>query len=281
MNRKGDSREQIRAKALSQLGANVAPPQLVRKVRSQSNDKLLTILHVDDEPSVIELTIAALPESDYKVLSAGNVAEAIVQLQKISAISLVLLDIIMPGQDGYALLDFLQSNMRLRPIPVVMCSALAESKDVRRARAMGAAGYLAKPYTVSVLLEKIKFTIKSQQKSILLVSEEGIIHNILKKTFERRRCQTSSAVSGHEAIVLLKESRIDVVICDLVLVDGTGPDLLAMMRENNLSIPVFFLDDPYIKIQEEIVISCGADGILRRPLNGSDVYRKVTGAIAE
>lgn len=239
MSNKIDSREQIRAKALSQLGANVARPQLVRKAKSQANENQLTILHVDDEPSVIELTITALPESEYRVLTAVNVAEAITQLQKISTISLVLCDIIMPGQDGYVLLDFLQTNMHLRPIPVIMCSALAQDKDVRRARAMGAISYLAKPYTVSALLEKIESTIKSQQLSILFVSEEGIVLNILKKTFERRRCRTLSAVTGHEAIVLLKKSPIDIVVSDLVLIDGTGPDLLAMMRENGLDFPFF------------------------------------------
>ena len=281
MKRKGDSREQTRAKALSQLGANLARPQITRKEKSQLSEQAFTIMHVDDEFSAIELTTAALPAADYKVLTAQSVGEAVDHLRKNSAISLVLLDIVLPGQDGYVLLDFLQTNIHLRNIPVVVCSCLAQDKDVRRARAMGACGYLAKPYSLSALVEKVEATLKSQQISILFVSEEGIILNILKKTFERRRCRTLSAVSGHEAILLLKKSPIDAVICDLVLSDGTGPDLLAMMRENNVNTPVFFLDDPLVKIHEEIVVSSGANGILRRPLNSTDVYRKVMGALPE
>ncbi len=281
MNPKGDSREQIRAKALSQLGASTTVRKVVKKEKGQSSENLLIILHVDDEPSARALTEAALPTSEYKVLTAESVNEAIDHLRRVSVVSLVLLDIIMPEQDGFVLLKFLQANIRLRGIPVVMVSGMAQNEDVLKAYAMGAIGYIVKPYSLPLLLDKIQFTIKSQQKSILLVSGELIILNILKNTFERKRCRTISVSSSLEAMRSLAENQIDAVISDLTLVDGTGPDLLAQIRENYPSIPFFFLDDALIKIQEEIVISSGANGILRRPLNSSDVCRKVTNSVPE
>ncbi len=273
------NKEQFRAKALTQLGANVPRTQVVKKDQIQVNVPSVTILHVDDEPVIIELTIAALPAPKYKVLGAANVAEAIDILRKNSAISLILCDIVMPNQNGFVFLDFLKKSFNLQTIPVVVCSGLVQSEVVQKARDLGVAGYLAKPYSKEILLEKIESILAEQKISVLIVSHDRIVSNVLRQTFERKNCQTFAVSSSSEAVQTLGENRIDVVISDLVLVDGTGPELLAKLRESHPRIPIFFLDDPSTNIPEAKVISLGAHGIIRRPLNGSEIFRKTTAAI--
>ncbi len=273
------NKEQIRAKAVSQLGSNELRSQVAKKGQGSAKVQSITILHVDDEPTFIEFTIAVLPPSRYKVLGAGSVSEAIDLLRYNSAISLILCEISMPDQSGFVLLDFLKKNTHLQKIPIVICSDLVQSDVVQKAHAMGVSGYLAKPYSKELLLEKIESILERQKISIMIVSNDCIVSKVLRQSFERKKCQTFAVASSSEAMQTLSENQIDVIITDLVLVDGTGPELLAQIRKSNNSIPIFFLDDQSSKIAEARVISLGANGIIRRPLNGSEIYRKTTAAI--
>jgi len=274
-----ENKEQIRVRALSQLGSIELRPQVAKKEQIPAKVQKLTILHVDDEPTFIEFTIAALPTSKYRVLGAGSVSEAIDLLRNNSVISLILCNISMPEQSGFVLLDFIKKNTHLQMIPIVICSGLVQGEVVRKAHSMGVVGYLAKPYSKELLLEKVEGTLSYQRISILIVSSDRIVSSVLKQSFERNNCRAFAVASSSAAMQTLSENRVDVIISDLVLVDGTGPELLAQIRKNNVSIPIFFLDDRSTKIPESRVISIGAHGIIRRPLNGSEIYRKTTAAI--
>lgn len=279
MSSNAKNKEQFKARAVSQLDSNELRAHFAKKGKGTANVQSHTILHVDDEPTFIEFTIAALPPSRYKVLGAGNVSEAIDLLRHNSAISLILCEISMPDQSGFVLLDFLKKNSHLQKIPIVICSDLVQSDVVQKAHAMGVNGYLAKPYSKELLLEKIESILERQKVSIMIVSDDCIVSKVLRQSFERKKCQTFAVASSFEAMQTLSENRIDVIITDLVLVDGTGPELLAQIRKIKNSIPIFFLDDQSTKIAEARVISLGANGIIRRPLNGNEIYRKTTAAI--
>ena len=274
-----NTKELHRTKALVQLGAKVPRPFALKKKEAPTQHATVTVLLVEDEPIFVELVLATLPPSEYNVLVARSVPEAIEYLQKHSAISIVLCDLRLPGQDGFAILEFVQLNMRFQNIPIVMCTACAQSNVVKRAFEMGAVDYLAKPYSGQMLLHKVESILISQRLSILLVSGEGVVLNLMKLTFERKQCQTFLASSGVEALKLLDEAHIDVIISDLALADCSGPDLLAQVRERGLDIPFFFLDDPMVHIQEESAISSGAHGMLRRPWNGDSIYRHIAAAL--
>jgi CheY-like chemotaxis protein len=108
------------------------------------------ILVVDDDPSILQTVAAILRMEDYPVETARNGAEALAAVERTPP-SLVLLDMRMPVLDGWGFAQALRERGMQLPI-VVMTAA----HDTRRwAEEIGAAGYLAKPFDLTDLLDAV------------------------------------------------------------------------------------------------------------------------------
>lgn len=113
------------------------------------------ILIVDDEPDVLLLCRVNLEFEGYTVLEAQNGEEA---LQKIGDESpdLVLLDIMMPGMDGWQVLEAIKSRPEMADLPVVMLTAKAQERDQIRGWSGGVSDYVTKPFNPIALSQTIK-----------------------------------------------------------------------------------------------------------------------------
>ncbi len=112
------------------------------------------ILVVDDEERVREMLGFRLRLFGYEVLEASNGEEAL-DLATREKPDLVLLDIMMPGMDGFQVCSRLKRNDETKDIPIVILTAKADAKDVTRAVNSGAADYVVKPYDPMVLQQKV------------------------------------------------------------------------------------------------------------------------------
>jgi len=117
-----------------------------------SNSK--KILVVDDEERVREMLGFRLRLFGYQVLEATNGEEAL-EVAAREKPDLVLLDIMMPGMDGFQVCSRLKRNDETKNIPVVILTAKADAKDVTRAVNSGASDYVVKPYDPMVLQQKV------------------------------------------------------------------------------------------------------------------------------
>lgn len=113
------------------------------------------ILIVDDEPDVIDFLKKRLEASGYEVLSAADGVEGF-KVAKAEVPDLILLDILMPHRDGFAMLADLRSEESVRNIPVVIVSAKGESTSIFQGQELGAVDYIIKPYEFEELLRYIK-----------------------------------------------------------------------------------------------------------------------------
>ncbi len=120
--------------------------RLAWKVKAES-----TLLVVDDNQGLIDLFQRYLTRSGWRVLGArsGEQARRAVAETRPTAIAL---DVMMPEEDGWELLQALKSDARTRGIPVIICSAL---KEAQLASSLGAAAYLSKPVSQQALLETL------------------------------------------------------------------------------------------------------------------------------
>ncbi len=112
------------------------------------------ILVVEDQPSVVAIVRYHLENAGFDGVFAGDVEEAwrhIVQEQP----DVAVLDIKLPGSDGWSLLEKIRGDGRFRHLPVVVLTGLLEPDIADRAASMGAE-YLSKPFAASALLSKIK-----------------------------------------------------------------------------------------------------------------------------
>lgn len=114
-----------------------------------------TILVVEDEPDIRHIIELMLKSAGYRTHSASNGAEALAQVAE-RHFDLILLDLIMPGMDGYQVARHIQANPATRDIPIIMVSARSEVVDQVLGLDLGADDYICKPIEPSLLLARVK-----------------------------------------------------------------------------------------------------------------------------
>jgi phosphoserine phosphatase RsbU/P len=118
-------------------------------------EQLKTVLVVDDAPSNIQIVNSILKDT-YKIRIATNGAKAL-ELAKVEpAPDLVLLDVMMPGMDGYEVCTRLKSDADTRDIPVIFLTGQTESEDETRGFSVGAVDYIHKPFSPAVVKARVE-----------------------------------------------------------------------------------------------------------------------------
>jgi len=118
--------------------------------------KIKTILVVDDEPDIVNLTEKILKLGSYNTLTCNNGKEALKLIEdKYAEISLVLLDLMMPGISGMEVLRTIKSNDMFKHILVILFTVKSFKEDIKKGKEMGADGYITKPFSGKRLLEYV------------------------------------------------------------------------------------------------------------------------------
>ncbi len=116
----------------------------------------LTILLIDDNPKLIKLFTEALREMcDYKLVTAENGIEGLEKYFEVRP-DCVVIDVKMPGLDGYQLARVLRGDPESAQTPLIILTAMAQEKDIFQGLASGADQYLTKPTTPLELLAAVE-----------------------------------------------------------------------------------------------------------------------------
>ena len=134
-----------------------------------ANEKILV---VDDEENIAELISYNLTSNGYKVIIANNGNDA-VKLAVEEKPNLILLDLMIPGKDGYDVCKDIRSNSEIRNTPIIMLTAKSEELDKILGLELGADDYITKPFSVRELLARVKavlrrFSISEPENNILV-----------------------------------------------------------------------------------------------------------------
>jgi two-component system sensor histidine kinase/response regulator len=113
------------------------------------------VLIVDDELFNIDYLQQELEEGNYDLVTAYNGTEAVEKIKQ-ERPDLVLLDLMMPVMDGFAVLRQVKADPDLRDIPVIIISAANNSRSVVKGIKLGAEDYITKPIDERLLLQKVK-----------------------------------------------------------------------------------------------------------------------------
>ncbi len=116
-----------------------------------------TILIVDDEPDIVNLTEKFLNLGEFTTITCSNGKEAMKVIEeKHEEIALILLDIMMPGKSGYSVLEEIKSDERYKDIIVILFTVKSFNEDIQKGKKLGADGYLTKPFSGKQLLKYIQ-----------------------------------------------------------------------------------------------------------------------------
>jgi len=113
------------------------------------------ILIVDDEPSIVVPIQFLMEQQGYSVLIAENGHDALDMIYQYNP-DLILLDIMLPGIDGYEVCEIVRLNPKLRGIKIIFLTAKGREVEIAKGLALGADAYITKPFSNADLVAKVK-----------------------------------------------------------------------------------------------------------------------------
>ena len=123
-----------------------------------------TVLIIEDDPEIQELLSLAMAKEGWKLIQAKTGEEGLDYLKK-NRVNCILLDIMLPGMDGFKLLKKLKEIEICRGVPVIMTTARGEEADIITGLELGADDYVVKPYSPKVLVARVRANLRRQEES--------------------------------------------------------------------------------------------------------------------
>jgi len=221
-----------------------------------------SLLIIEDDRNFAELLVTLGREQGYCCLVAES-GEAGLRSAAYYRPSAIVLDIGLPGIDGWQVMERLKSNPETRHVPVHFISAHDNAIEALR---MGAIGYLTKPAEIGELraaFGKIENAVSRPVKRLLVVEDDAALRSGIVELIGNGDVVTSAVESGSEALRLLESEAFDCMILDLGLRDMSGFDLLARLRENGLvNLPVIIYTGKDLSRDEETHLQQYTDSII-------------------
>ena len=162
-----------------------------------------TLLVVDDNPDNIAL-LGDLLQTDYRVLAATSGRRALEIARNQPRPDLILLDVMMPEMDGYAVLASLREDERTRDIPVIFITAMNATRDEEHGLEQGAVDYITKPIRPAIVLARVHTQLELKQARDWLANQNAFLEEEVARRMEEN--QIIQDVSIH-ALGCLAEMR--------------------------------------------------------------------------
>lgn len=112
------------------------------------------ILVVEDEPNIVESLRFILEHADYEVESVSDGGEALDRLRR-KSFSAIILDVMLPGMNGFDVLRAIRADKDLATLPVVVLTAKGQANDRRTAEEIGASAFITKPFSNAEVVSQI------------------------------------------------------------------------------------------------------------------------------
>lgn len=166
-----------------------------------------SILIVDDDPANLEVLSNVLEQAGYEVLVARD-GESAIERTLYDPPSLICLDVMMPGIDGFETCRRLKANANTARIPVIFMTALADTSDQITGLSLGAVDYIPKPFYEEVVLSRIKLHLKLRSLTQALSRQNQRLEQIVsERTVELHR--TINRLQSTQAQLLLRERQLE------------------------------------------------------------------------
>lgn len=253
------------------------------------------IVLVEDEEILSNLIALKLEDAGYDVASARDGREGLGLITQTKP-DLVLLDIMLPTLNGFDILEELNRQHLLPALPVVIISNSGQPVEIERAKKLGVRDYLIKlNFSPQEVLEKVKLVLEGDADDplpftnketgaeaptahILIVEDDVMLCEFLKKKFSEKRYRASVALNADEARRILKDEAVDLVLLDIVLPDTDGFAFLGELKAaaNLKNIPVIIISNLGQKDEIKRGLAAGAaDYVVKANVLPGDILAKV------
>jgi DNA-binding response OmpR family regulator len=263
----------------------VPAPDLLAAEQPPAGSRGPKILVVEDDRDLALLLRRHLESDGYQVLLAGCGEDAL-WLAREERPQAVILDIMLPDLDGFAVLESLKAHPSTAPIPVVIASVLIEPE---KGYALGAVDYLPKPVSREQLLSAARQALAARQESqsyrLLVVEDDPDIRSMMREALTRQGYEVSTATSGREVLGEVARSQPDLILLDLKMPGMDGYEVIRQLKagHDTQSIPIIVTTaSPLDKERDKIrVLGMGATQYITKPLSLNSLISEIKKAISE
>lgn len=264
------------------------------------------ILVVDDTTLNVKLLMAKLEREYYAVTSANNGYKALEQIAQ-EAPDLILLDVMMPGMDGFEVCRQLKSDPSTAYIPVVMVTALTDVTDRVKGLEAGADDFLTKPINDLALMSRVRSLLRLKvlmdewrlrEKTalqfaggpnqvaqdnvsiagshIILLEEDGGDKDFIAKTLTTLSAQVESVDKVEDAASMARTGFYDVIFASLNMAKEDTLKICTQLRSNDLTrhIPIIFLATEGDMTRVAKGLDLGGNDYLIRPLDNNELIAR-------
>jgi CheY-like chemotaxis protein/signal transduction histidine kinase/HAMP domain-containing protein len=211
-----------------------APASADDRTRLEEDDPVILIIEDDESFSLILSDLAR--SRGFKCVRIGDGVEGLGLARQLRPTG-ILLDIGLPGLDGWAVMEALKHDPLTRPIPVHFISA---TNDTLRGLRMGAAGFLTKPVDrdqLNDVFDRLRHFSEHGSRRVLIVDDDSVSRIATAALVQDGSVEIKEAATGEAALTLLRTERFDCLILDLMLPDISGFDMLDRARAEGVPLP--------------------------------------------
>ena len=184
------------------------------------------MLVIDDDPNVYDMMERILSREGLDVYGAATGKEGLALARRLKPV-VIALDIMMPGMDGWSVLQAIRADPELAGTRVVIVSMLDEKP---LGMALGADDYLTKPLRREQLLGCIQRLVPVRDGYILIVEDDESLRELLQRTLIEEGWSVRIAATGRAALDLIEQSRPGLILLDLRIPEIDGFDVIASIR---------------------------------------------------
>jgi signal transduction histidine kinase/CheY-like chemotaxis protein len=200
------------------------------------------VLLIEDDSHAVDLIANYLGSTEHRLIRAGSGMEGITAARQHRPRA-ILLDILLPDMDGWEVLRQLKADPDVRQIPVVVVTVVDERK---LGFALGAADYLLKPIDKDALLRALDRCLPFAQvmtPNVLAIDDDPATLEILRHVLEPAGARLVTADGGREGLERAREGGLDLVICDLLMPEVDGFEVIAQLKasEETAATPILVL----------------------------------------
>ncbi|BAY07656.1 response regulator [Calothrix sp. NIES-2098] len=190
------------------------------------------VLVCDDDPVICKELENLLKSGGYRVVTVPTGQEAIALAATLRP-DVIVLDLLMPGMNGWETMAVLKEQADTKDIPIVICSVYKPNLNSQPSADF--VDWVSKPVQESNLLQSLRQVVAKSSKRfrILIVEDDNDLAQLLITLFERHDIETFLAQTGREAIHLSQEINPDLLILDLILPESDGFTVVDWLQQHN------------------------------------------------
>jgi signal transduction histidine kinase/DNA-binding response OmpR family regulator len=241
------------------------------------------VLIVDDEPNIRELLKYELTNEGYDVIEAAT-GEETIEIARRERPSMITLDVVMPGIDGFDILSILNHDPETADIPVILVTVVDDREKGFR---LGAVDYVVKPIDRKEFIESIRRVSSqlggSSQQTVLVVEDDRAINEALQTMLRAEGFDVVVAYDGETAIDQTINRKPDLIVLDLKLPGISGYEVMRRLKtmDESKSTPIVVTTASDLGRGKTKSLALGASEYLTKPFPKEKFLEILKGLLAE